>query len=133
MAGNFAKRVGDTLEAMFGAKKSEPAGFVGGREQTGKQSNLEKIGFAMRKDHLLRNEWKRDIEYTKQLVVAEYLIQNEFKVGDDLEQVRNELEVSEKKVQDKKTNKLNKLLEKRKKIDDKIEKLDVRQPVEIIK
>jgi hypothetical protein len=40
-----------------------------------------------RNAHLMRNEWKRDLQYSKQLVNAEYLIQSEFKVSSYEEQL----------------------------------------------
>lgn len=133
MAGNFAKRVGDTLETMFGTRKSEITTQTGTYKQTGDQSNLEKIGFQMRKDHLMRNEWGKDMEYTKQLVASEYLIQNEFLVGDDMEGVKAEQEAAKKKEQDAAARKLEKLREKRNKLDDKITNLENKLPSENIK
>lgn len=44
-------------------------------------SPLERIGMEARKETLSRNEWRKDSEYTKALVQAEYLIQHEFKVS----------------------------------------------------
>lgn len=133
MAGNFAKRVGDTLETMFGTRKSEITTQTGTYKQTGDQSNLEKIGFQMRKDHLMRNEWGKDMEYTKQLVVSEYLIQNEFLVGDDMETVKAEQEVARKKEEDATKRKIEKLKKKRENLDDRITNLEDKLPVEKIK
>jgi hypothetical protein len=133
MAGNFAKRVGDTLETMFGTRKSEITTQTGTYKQTGDQSNLEKIGFQMRKDHLLRNEWGKDMEYTKQLVSSEYLIQNEFLVGDDMETVKAEQEAARKKEEDATKRKIEKLKKKRENLDDRITNLEDKLPVEKIK
>lgn len=45
-------------------------------------SPLERIGKEARRETLLRNEWLREEhEYTKALVKAEYMIQDEFKVS----------------------------------------------------
>ena len=133
MAGNFAKRVGDTLETMFGTRKNEITTQTGTYKQTGDQSNLEKIGFQMRKDHLLRNEWGKDIEYTKQLVASEYLIQNEFLVGGDMEEVKAEQEAAKKKEEDATKRKIEKLKKKRQNLDDRIANLKEKLPVEEIK
>lgn len=45
------------------------------------QTCLESYGIVARKEHLLRNEWRSDIRYSKPLVDAEYSIQNEFIVS----------------------------------------------------
>ena len=45
------------------------------------QTCLEKFGIEARGEHLFRNEWRKDIQYTKSLVDAEYDIQNEFIVS----------------------------------------------------
>lgn len=133
MAGNFVQRVGDTLEAMFGTRKPEITTQTGTYKQTGDQSNLEKIGFAMRKDHLLRNEWGKDMEYTKQLVASEYLIQNEFLVGGDMDEVKAEQEASKKREQDAALSKLEKLREKRDRYNDEIANMEKKLPSELLK
>jgi hypothetical protein len=133
MAGNFVQRVGDTLEAMFGTRKPEITTQTGTYKQTGDQSNLEKIGFVMRKDHLLRNEWGKDMEYTKQLVASEYLIQNEFLVGGDMDEVKAEQEASKKREQDAALSKLEKLREKRDRYNDKIANMEKKLPSELLK
>lgn len=48
---------------------------------TNGKTQLEKIGQEARMTALLRNEWRKDLEYSKPLVDAEYLIQTEFKVS----------------------------------------------------
>lgn len=133
MAGNFVQRVGDTLEAMFGTRKPEITTQTGTYKQTGDQSNLEKIGFVMRKDHLLRNEWGKDMEYTKQLVASEYLIQNEFLVGGDMDEVKAEQEASKKREQDAALSKLEKLREKRDRCNDEIANMEKKLPSELLK
>ena len=134
MAGNFVQRVGDTLETMFGTRKKEIPTQTGTYKQTGDQSNLEKIGFQMRKDHLLRNEWgKETVEYTKQLVESEYLIQNEFLIGGSMDDVREEQEVAKKKEEDATSKKLEKLKKKRQNLDDRITNLEGKLPVEKVK
>ena len=47
------------------------------------QTCLEKVGMEARYAHLLRNEWRRESEYTRPLVLSEYQIQTEFKVSED--------------------------------------------------
>ena len=134
MAGNFVQRVGDTLETMFGTRKNEITTQTGTYKQTGDQSNLEKIGFQMRKEHLLRNEWgKETVEYTKQLVESEYLIQNEFLIGGSMDDVREEQEIAKKKEEDATNRKLEKLKKKRQNLDDRITNLEGKLPVEQVK
>lgn len=134
MAGNFVQRVGDTLETMFGTRKNEITTQTGTYKQSGGQSNLEKIGFAMRKDHLMRNEWgKATVEYTKQLVESEYLIQNEFLIGGGMDEVREEQEAARKKEEEATNRKLEKLKKKRQNLDDRITNLEVKLPVEKVK
>ena len=134
MAGNFVQRVGDTLEAMINGRKAAESSQGGHQNQTGEQSNLEKIGFAMRKDHLVRNEWgKATVEYTKQLVESEYLIQNEFLIGGSMDEVREEQEIAKKKEEDAISKKLEKLKKKRQNLDDRITNLKGKLPVEKVK
>ena len=119
---------------MFGARKNEITTQTGTYKQTGDQSNLEKIGFVMRKDHLLRNEWgKETVEYTKQLVESEYLIQNEFLIGGGMDEVREEQEVARKKEEDATKRKIEKLKKKREGLDDRITNLEGKLPVEKVK
>lgn len=76
---NTLKKVGNTIEYMLGGKSTvQPSDNV---SSEGKQSNLEKFGIEARNKHLMRNEWQKDLQYTKPLVDSEYLVQNEFKVG----------------------------------------------------
>ena len=49
--------------------------------QSNGQTCLERFGMMARQRHILRNEWSRDIEYTKPLVDEEYTVQTEFKVS----------------------------------------------------
>lgn len=49
--------------------------------QSNGQTCLERFGMMARQRHLRRNEWSRDIEYTKPLVDEEYTVQTEFKVS----------------------------------------------------
>lgn len=76
---NTLNIVGDTIEQLFG-KRDKPAS-VNVNASTG-QTCLEKVGMEARFEHIHRNDWRRnDIEYTRALVLAEYAIQNEFKIS----------------------------------------------------
>ena len=74
---NTLNKVGDAIEGILGkqAPKEQPMG-----NGNGNQSCLEKFAIEARKHHILRNEWRKDLEYSKPLVNAEYLIQTEFKI-----------------------------------------------------
>lgn len=77
---NTINKVGDAIEAvMGGAKKSTPYNNPN-HVYTG-QTCLERFGMEARNAHLLRNEWRKDLAYSKPLVDAEYMIQTEFKVS----------------------------------------------------
>ena len=100
---NTLNKVGDAVEAvMGGAKKSTPYNDPN-RVYTG-QTCLERFGMEARSAHLMRNEWKRDLQYTKLLVDAEYLIQTEFKVSsyeDRLKEQANNIAQKEAEKQQK--------------------------------
>ena len=88
---NTLNKVGDAIEAvMGGAKKSTPHNDPN-RVYTG-QTCLERFGMEARSAHLMRNEWKRDLQYTKLLVDAEYLIQTEFKVSSYEDRLKEQAE-----------------------------------------
>ena len=75
---NTFNKIGDTIQDIFSGSKDTPPQI---KISNGKgQSNLEKIGMKMRALQMKRNEWKKNIQYTKSLVNAEYLVQREFKV-----------------------------------------------------
>ena len=77
---NTINKVGGAIEAvMGGAKKSTPYNNPN-HVYTG-QTCLERFGMEARNAHLLRNEWRKDLAYSKPLVDAEYMIQTEFKVS----------------------------------------------------
>ena len=75
---NTLNKIGNTLESIFGTPSTQQPTTNKG---DGMQTCLEKVGMEARKYHLMRNEWRKDLEYSKPLVDAEYLIQTEFKVG----------------------------------------------------
>ena len=120
---NTFRKIGDTIENILGSNRPSQPSSNG--NINGKQTCLEKFGIEARNEHLYRNEWQKDLQYTKALVDAEYLVQTEFKVG-DLDNVQEEMETARKKQMDKDTKKLNELIEKRKKLDTKIETLQTK-------
>ena len=70
-----------------------------------------------RKEHLMRNEWKKDLQYTKILVNAEYDIQTEFKIssyGEDLEEMQAQARLNQLNSEIKKAEKAAKKAEKKK-------------------
>lgn len=84
MAGNFLNRAGTLIEELLNGRKTVSIQNSPLTSNNGKQTCLEKMGMVLRKEHIERNPWRReDNEYTKQLVLSEYLIQTEFKVGPD--------------------------------------------------
>lgn len=116
MAGNMINRAGAVIEELLGGRKQDNIQNMPPTSNGGRQTCLEKTGMILRKNHIERNEWRRqDIEYTKQLVLSEYLIQTEFKVGEDgMENIKieNQDELTAKKVEN--------LKKKREKIDKQI-------------
>ena len=82
---NTFRKIGDTIEYMFGdGKVSQPST---NQNSSGSESPLERFGTKIRADHLIMNEWRKNIQYTRALVNAEYMIQTEFKVdggGEDV-------------------------------------------------
>ena len=75
---NTYKKVGSVIQDIFTGPNEPP---VPDRATTVGQTCLEKFGMDARKMHLMRNEWRKDIQYTRPLVLAEYQIQTEFKVS----------------------------------------------------
>ena len=114
---NTLNKVGDAIEAvMGGAKKSTPYNDPN-RVYTG-QTCLERFGMEARSAHLMRNEWKRDLQYTKLLVDAEYLIQTEFKVSSYEDRLKEQAESKaqkQKELSEKEIKKIEKKIDKAKK------------------
>lgn len=115
-------KVGSTIEALFGGKPKpqQPDSNSNG----GKQTCLERFGIEARGYHLLRNEWRKDLEYSKPLVDAEYMIQNEFPVGTTDSDVATQAQEAAEKEAKANMSKLEKLRAKRDKIDKQIETLN---------
>lgn len=75
---NTFEKIGNTLESIFGTASGAKQPQTNGN---GNASNLEMFGMQARQYHLNRNEWRKDLQYTRQLVNAEYNIQTEFKIN----------------------------------------------------
>lgn len=115
---NTLNKVGDAIEAvMGGAKKSTPYNDPN-RVYTG-QTCLERFGMEARSAHLMRNEWKRDLQYTKLLVDAEYLIQTEFKVSSYEDRLKEQTESKTQKQKELSEKEIKKIEKKRDKAKEK--------------
>ena len=115
---NTLNKVGDAIEAiMGGAKKSTPYNDPN-RVYTG-QTCLERFGMEARNAHLMRNEWKRDLQYTKLLVDAEYLIQTEFKVSSYEDRLKEHAESKAQKQKELSEKEIKKIEKKRDKAKEK--------------
>ena len=115
---NTLNKVGDAIEAvMGGAKKSTPYNDPN-RVYTG-QTCLERFGMEARNTHLMRNEWKRDLQYTKLLVDAEYLIQTEFKVSSYEDRLKEQEEAKVQKQKELSEKEIKKIEKKRDKAKEK--------------
>ena len=115
---NTLNKVGDAIEAvMGGAKKSTPYNDPN-RVYTG-QTCLERFGMEARSAHLMRNEWKRDLQYTKLLVDAEYLIQTEFKVSSYEDRLKEQEEAKVQKQKELSEKEIKKIEKKRDKAKEK--------------
>ena len=120
---NILNKVGDAIEAvMGGAKKSTPYNDPN-RVYTG-QTCLERFGMEARSAHLMRNEWKRDLQYTKPLVDSEYLIQTEFKVSSYEDRLREQEDARMQREAERNKTKIEKLQAKKNKIDAQIASLE---------
>jgi len=125
---NTLKKIGNTIENIMGGTKSQQPSS--NASIGGKQTCLERFGIEARNEHLYRNEWKIDLQYTKTLVDAEYMIQNEFPVGSTNQSVQDQMEAAKKKEEKANKTKLDKLREKRDKLNTKIETLEGKSKVE---
>ena len=115
---NTLNKIGDAIEAvMGGAKKSTPYNDPN-HVYTG-QTCLERFGMEARSAHLMRNEWKRDLQYTKLLVDAEYLIQTEFKVSSYEDRLKEQAESKAQKQKELSEKEIKKIEKKRDKAKEK--------------
>ena len=110
---NTLNKVGDAIEAVFGTKKTAPS--VDPNRVYSGQTCLERFGIEARAEHLFRNEWKRDLQYTKTLVDAEYLIQTEFKVSSYEDRLKEQAAVADKKAAEREAKKIAKIQAKKEK------------------
>ena len=125
---NTFKKIGNTIENILGGGKiQQPSSNA---SIGGKQTCLEKFGIEARKEHISRNDWRTDFQYTKTLVDSEYMVQNEFPVGNTQASVQEQAERAKKKEEKANKTKLDKLREKRDKLNTKIETLEGKSKVE---
>ena len=76
---NTFKKIGNTLENIFGSGNMQQPTTV--KNENGEASPLEMYGMQARQYHLMRNEWQKNLQYTRSLVNSEYNIQTEFKIN----------------------------------------------------
>ena len=93
-------RIGNVVQDIF-TGPSEPPVVKQMNARTTGQTCLEKAGMEARKTHLMRNEWRKDLEYSKPLVLAEYEIQTEFKVSTADDDVATQLMNTQQKEREK--------------------------------
>jgi len=112
---NTFNKIGNTIEHIFGGGTvKQPQTNSNG---SGKASNLELYGIQARGHHLMHNEWKKDLQYTKALVESEYMIQTEFKINGG----------SEPPTEQQTTSKIDKIDNKIKKLEERKQKLQNEQ------
>ena len=115
---NTLNKVGDAIEAVMGGPKKSTPYNDPNRVYTG-QTCLERFGMEARSAHLMRNEWKRDLQYTKLLVDAEYLIQTEFKVSSYEDRLKEQAESKAQKQKELSEKEIKKIEKKRDKAKEK--------------
>jgi hypothetical protein len=109
---NTLNKVGDTVEAILSGGKNK--GFEKNTQINSQgQTCLERFGMEARNVHLMRNEWKRNLQYTKLLVDAEYLIQTEFKVSSYEDRLKEQAENAARKEKEREDRKAAKQAEKK--------------------
>lgn len=120
---NTLNKIGDAVEAILSGGKNK--GFEKNPQINSQgQTCLERFGMEARNAHLMRNEWKRDLQYTKLLVDAEYLIQTEFKVSSYEDRLREQEDARMQREAERNKTKIEKLQAKKDKIDAKIANLE---------
>ena len=120
---NTLNKVGDAVEAILSGGKNK--GFEKNTQINSQgQTCLERFGMEARNAHLMRNEWKRDLQYTKLLVDAEYLIQTEFKVSSYEDRLREQEDARMQREAERNKTKIEKLQAKKDKIDAQIANLE---------
>jgi hypothetical protein len=120
---NTLNKIGDAVEAILSGGKNK--GFEKNTQINSQgQTCLERFGMEARSAHLMRNEWKRDLQYTKLLVDAEYLIQTEFKVSSYEDRLREQEDARMQREAEINKTKIEKLQAKKDKIDAQIANLE---------
>ena len=115
---NTLNKVSDDIEDVMGGNKKSTPHNDPNRVYTG-QTCLERFGMEARNAHLMRNEWKRDLQYTKLLVDAEYLIQTEFKVSSYEDRLKEQAESKAQKQKELSEKEIKKIEKKRDKAKEK--------------
>jgi hypothetical protein len=111
---NTLNKISDTAGAV-----SNPRQYNNPNRVYANQTCLERFGMEARSAHLMRNEWNRDLQYTKLLVDAEYLIQTEFKVSSYEDRLSEQEESKAKKQKELSEKEIKKIEEKRDKAKEK--------------
>lgn len=123
---NTLNKIGDAVEAILSGGKNK--GFEKNTQINSQgQTCLERFGMEARNAHLMRNEWKRDLQYTKLLVDAEYLIQTEFKVSSYEDRLNEQAQASAEKAVRKAEKQAEKKAKKAEKDAKKAEKTKVKE------
>ena len=117
-------KVADSIERLFnGGNVTPPIVTELSLRNGGKQSCLEKYGIRLRAEHIEQNTWrKNDIEYSKPLIDAEYMIQTEFKVGSTDTTVEEQYSNTVKREEESKAKAAKKAEKKKKEKEEKINK-----------
>jgi len=112
--GNTALKVKDAVSAVINGVK--PIN-VGRRGTDGLQTPLEMFGMQIRASQITGNTYGRCLQYTKALVDAEYMVQQEFPVSsykDDMIEDNKEKELKkQERIRDKAQNKIDKINSKK--------------------
>lgn len=118
---NTLNKVGNAIEAVMGT--THPHTYNVNVNTVG-QTCLERIGREARAEHLMRNEWRKDLGYSKVLVDAEYMIQTEFKVSSYEDRLREQEDARMQREAERNKTKIEKLQAKKDKIDAQIANLE---------
>ena len=120
---NTLNKIGDAVEAILSGGKNK--GFEKNTQINSQgQTCLERFGMEARNAHLMRNEWRKDLQYTKPLVDAEYLIQTEFKVSSYEDRLREQEDARMQREAERSKSKIEKLQANKDKIDAQIANLE---------
>lgn len=136
---NTLDKIGNVVESIMSATKKATQYEGSNRVYMG-QTCLERFGIVARNSSLMRNEWKKDLQYTKPLVDAEYMVQTEFKVSsyeDRLKEQQERIleknaEKQNKKIQKEKDKQARKAEREKKKEEKSNPKIEVTEPKETL-